>query len=83
MLEFIKKTYQKDNRICFMHMLPSLKFFCLHIHVINKQSYIGAFSEQEKGTGAIREKYINEVINNIKCYGKYYNELNTSMIKHI
>jgi hypothetical protein len=64
-------------------MLPSLKFFCLHIHVIDKQSYIGAFSEQEKGTGAIREKYISEIINNIKTYRQYYNEFNINMIKHI
>jgi hypothetical protein len=82
-LEFIKNKYQKGNKYCFIHMLPSLKFFCLHIHVIDKQSYIGAFSEQEKGTGAIREKYISEIINNIKTYGQYYNELNINMIKHI
>ena len=83
MLETVKRLYQFDDNICFVHMLPSLKFFCLHIHVIKESSYRGAFTEQEKGTGAIREKYIDELINNIKCNSQYYNQLNMAMIKQI
>jgi hypothetical protein len=80
-LKEIKKKYSSDEYICFLHHTKSLRFYCLHFHIIKKNNYKRNYPNKEMGSYMIQDMFIDELINNLNNNINYYNYINYNLFK--
>ena len=78
MLQEIINIYDDGNKLIFVHNLPTVKNYCLHIHIIDKILY--KRHDGEKGSIFTREKYVKQILYNLITNKKYYNDYNVSNV---
>lgn len=78
MLQEIINIYDDENKLIFIHNLPTIKNYCFHIHIVNKMLY--KRHEGEKGSIFTREKYIKQILQNLIINKNYYNDYNVANV---
>ena len=65
-LNEIQKKYSNKDNLCFLHTTKTLKFYCLHFHIIKKEYYKRNYPKKETGSFMIQDIFIDEAINNLE-----------------
>jgi len=68
------------HMISFVHVTSTYIFGLLHFHITEYDDYKRKIPTEEKGSSIIKEININELINKLSIDGKYYNDINISIL---
>jgi len=77
----IKNKYSNNDYLCFLHHTITLRYYCLHFHIIKKEYYKRNYPKKDVGTFMIQDMFIDEIINNLKSNKNYYKIINYNIIK--
>ena len=80
-LKEIKKKYTNNDYMFFLHNTKTLRFYCLHFHIIKKGYYKRVYPKTETGIYMIQDMFIDEVINNLTSNINYYKMINYNFLK--
>ena len=82
MLTFVKNEFSKKNNILMAHIGSNLpNQYCLHFHIINNETYKDNYFPLEQGTKLYALFNITKIINYIKLYSLYYNNLKYNLMQ--
>lgn len=81
MLLEIKKLYQKQNNVVFLHRASLLpKYYCLHFHVLDNNIYTRKYPIEDMGMFSIQDLHLNNIINILQNSKDYFKNINYNII---
>ena len=81
MLTFVKNEFLKQNNILMVNIGSNFPTqYCLHIHMLNNETYKDIYCPLEQGTKLYALLNITKIINYIKLYSLYYNNFKYNLM---